>query len=37
MEYRDVAILAQKLRANIGKVVVGKEREIELVLVALFS
>ena len=37
MEYRDVATLAQKLRANIGKVVVGKEREIELVLVALFS
>ncbi|MGN0801871.1 MAG: AAA family ATPase [Candidatus Faecivicinus sp.] len=37
MEYRDVATLAQRLRENIGKVVVGKEREIELVLAALFS
>lgn len=37
MEYREIASLARTLRDNIGKVVVGKEKEIELILAALFS
>jgi len=37
MEYRDIAKLARALRDNIGKVVVGKEKEIELILAAMLS
>jgi len=37
MEYRDISSLARALRENIGKVVVGKEKEIELILAAMLS
>jgi len=37
MEYDKISTLASHLRENIGKVIVGKEAQIELVLVALFS
>ncbi|MBQ9952339.1 MAG: MoxR family ATPase [Clostridia bacterium] len=37
MEYREISSLARALRENIGKVVVGKEKEIELILAALLS
>ena len=37
MEYRDISSLARALRDNIGKVVVGKEKEIELILAAMLS
>ena len=37
MEYREISRLAEKLRENIGRVVVGKEGQIELVMVALLS
>ena len=37
MEYREISNLARSLRENIGKVVVGKEKEIELILAALLS
>lgn len=37
MEYTDIARLACSLRDNIGRVIVGKEREIELILAALLS
>ena len=37
MEYREIASLARALRDNIGKVVVGKEKEIELILAAMLS
>jgi len=37
MEYEKISALASRLRENIGKVIVGKEAQIELVLVALFS
>lgn len=37
MEYTQIATLANKLNENISKVIVGKEKEIELVLVAMLS
>ena len=37
MEYGRLSALAGALKENIGKVIVGKEREIELVLAALFA
>ncbi len=37
MEYRDISGLAKAIKDNIGKVVVGKEREIELILAAMLS
>lgn len=37
MEYRDIANLAKSLRDNIGRVIVGKEQEIELILAAMLS
>ena len=35
MMYQDIAPLAQRIRQNIQKVIIGKEKEIELVLAAL--
>ena len=37
MEYKDICTLAASLNANIAKVIVGKERETELILAALLS
>ena len=37
MEYTQIAVLAKKLKENIGLVIVGKERETELILAALLS
>ena len=37
MEYTQIAILAQKLNENIGKVIVGKSKQIELILTALLA
>ena len=37
MEYKNIASLAQKLNENISKVIVGKGKEIELILTALLS
>ena len=37
MEYSEISALAQKLRDNIGKVIVGKEEQIERILVCLLS
>ena len=37
MEYKNIASLAQKLNENISKVIVGKSKEIELILTALLS
>ena len=37
MEYKDIAALAQSLKNNIGKVIVGKECQTELVLTALLA
>jgi len=37
MQYTQIASLAEALKANIGKVIVGKEAQVELVLAALFS
>ncbi len=37
MEYKDISALARKLRENIGKVIVGKEDQIELILTAMLS
>ena len=36
MEYSGIAALAGALKENIGKVIVGKERQIELILAAMF-
>ena len=35
MEYKEIAALAQKLKTSIAKVIVGKESQTELLLVAL--
>ncbi len=35
MEYRQIALLVEKIRHNIQKVIIGKDRELELVLSAL--
>ena len=37
MEYTQIALLAQKLNENISKVIVGKSRQIELILTALLA
>lgn len=37
MEYAGIQTLAQKLKENIGQVIVGKEKEIELILTALLA
>jgi len=37
MEYAQIAPLAQKLRENISKVIVGKDSQIELILTAMLS
>ena len=37
MEYGEVSALADRIGKNIGKVIVGKEAQIELVLVALLA
>ncbi len=37
MQYNDISLLAQKLKENIGKVIVGKEQQIELVLTAMLA
>ena len=37
MEYSQITSLAQKLNENIGKVIVGKSRQIELILTALLA
>ena len=37
MEYANIAPLAQRIKENIGKVIVGKDGQIELVLTALLS
>ncbi|MBR3872710.1 MAG: MoxR family ATPase [Clostridia bacterium] len=37
MKYTDVAQLAQAVQSNIGRVIVGKAREVELVLAAIFA
>jgi len=37
LKYSDIKILSETLKANIGKVIIGCESEIELILAALFS
>lgn len=37
MEYTQIAELAQKLRENVSRVIVGKEQQIELILTAMLS
>ena len=37
MEYRDISTLAEKLRNNVGKVMIGKQRQIDLVIAALIA
>ena len=37
MEYTQIAPLARKLNENVGKVIVGKQEQIQLILVALLS
>ena len=37
MEYTQIAALAEKLKKNIGKVIVGKEDKIELILTAILA
>ncbi|MBR6766435.1 MAG: AAA family ATPase, partial [Clostridia bacterium] len=37
MKYADIRILSEKLKANVGKVIIGRESEIELILAAMFS
>ena len=37
MEYKEITALAQKLKENIGKVIVGKEKQVDLILTALLS
>ena len=37
MEYKDIAGLAARLKENIGRVIIGKEQEIELILTAMLS
>lgn len=37
MEYASVAALAERLKGNISRVIIGREREIELVVAALLS
>ena len=37
MEYSQISLLAQKLKENISRVIIGKQQQIELVLTALLS
>ena len=37
MQYTEITSLAEKLRANVGKVIVGKENQIELILTCLLA
>jgi len=37
MEYAQISALAQKLKENIGKVIIGKEEQVELILTALLA
>ena len=37
MEYASIAALADRLKSNIGRVIIGREKEIELLLTALLS
>ena len=37
MQYTDVSVLAGKLRENISRVIIGKEKETELMLAAMFA
>lgn len=37
MEYTDISLLAEKLRENISRVIVGKERQLELILAAMLA
>ena len=37
MDYTQIAPLAQSLKQNISRVIVGKEQQIELILAALLS
>ena len=37
MEYKEIATLAARLKKNIGRVIIGKEKEIELILTAMLS
>ncbi len=37
MEYRDIAGLAKNVRENVERVIIGKSREIDLILAAVFS
>ena len=37
MKYTDVSVLAGKLRENISCVIIGKEKETELMLAAMFA
>lgn len=37
MEIKEIAALAERIKANVSKVIVGKEDELDLILVCLFS
>ena len=37
MEYSEISVLASKLKENISRVIVGKEKQIDLILTALLS
>ena len=37
MEYRDIAGLAQKIKENVGKVIIGKEKQLDLILSAVIA
>lgn len=37
MQYSDISVLAQKLKENISRVIVGKEAQIELILTAMLA
>ena len=37
LKYTDILTLSEKLKANVGKVIIGRESEIELILAAMFS
>ena len=37
MEYAQIAVMAKKLQENIGKVIVGKETQVELILTAMLA
>lgn len=37
MQYQDIAVLADKIRENIGKVIIGKEDKIDLILSCLLA